>query len=82
MDVVAKITNDDGTEESFGPVEIPKKTAGEVARLLKPLEEKRQDRILAERAEQGAAEQDKRSKEAEKANQARIKAAGAEGIDD
>lgn len=77
---VTKITYDDGTEDSFGPVEVPKKVAQEIASALRPLEDKRQEQLEKARIQEAVEEQEKRSREAERANQARIKAAGAEGV--
>ena len=78
--IVATITHDDGTVDSFGPVEITKKLAGELIRELKPYEEGRQEEIEASRTEEIEAEQEHRSAVAEAYNDRRVELA-AEGID-
>lgn len=79
-DITAKITNDDGTELSFGPMSVSKSVAKSVSSTLEPLEAKRQEELLTARIAEIEADQERRSKEAEEQNQRRIKAS-IKGID-
>lgn len=79
-DVVAKIVNDDGTEQAFGPVSVSKKLAGQVAELLEPAEAKRQKDREAARVDEVRAEQETRSRQADEHNTRRSERA-ARGLD-
>ncbi|MCA1569757.1 MAG: hypothetical protein LC798_05430 [Chloroflexi bacterium] len=74
--VVLKITNNDGTEDAIGPVDVGKTLASSVLDLLRPAEAKRQEAAVAATVEELKAEQEERSRLASEANQRRIAGEG------
>lgn len=79
-EIVVKITNDDGTEQTFGPVSVSNKAAADVSEILSAPEANRLQQLEAERAEQGRAEASARSAQAEAANRLREER-GQQGLD-
>lgn len=79
-EIVCKVTNEDGTEESFGPVAVSKRAATEIATALRPAEDKRQAALAAQRSTEGAEEQERRSRAAEEHNRRRAER-GQRGLD-
>jgi len=78
--VVTKITYDDGTERSFGPVFVPDQDVVAVIALLTPHEDQRQADAAEVQAEAAGQANAERSSAAEATNQERIDLA-AQGID-
>ncbi len=79
-EVTAKIINDDGTETSIGPVQVPKTLANVQIRELRPHEDKRQEQLLVARIAEIEAETEQRNRAAEAANKRR-ESRGQKGLD-
>lgn len=78
--IVAKITYEDGTESSFGPLEVPESTANNVVDLLAGYEESRLEQVESDRVAEIEAEQERRNVEIEEANERRA-VRGQRGLD-
>jgi len=79
-DIIVKITNEDGTEQTFGPMNVPKKVVGAIVSELEGPEAKRVEQAGIDRVKDIEAESQARSATAAEHNRRREER-GQQGLD-